>query len=577
MLKRQLPLLLLCLLLLSGCGAKEPPPAASPEAPPSQQTAPEAPPPQEAAPESPALAAFRGTVPADGIYLAAAYLGAPDLTGYEDLTVYLEANRFYDVYPFLSELTDSQFVQQPGSELYLIVPAAPDLRLTVFDCGLAETGTSLARGDELARLDAGEPVILQGNISELVPNLTVTAESTDGETVEYAPSLSMMDGSLALSPGVYDCTDYGFLLTLWSGPVEEVPIFCGTWYTQATDADGLTRTLKLTLWYDGLAEYSYGIPESDILESFEGRWQEADGILTLELHGGPLTAEGTFDFTYDTVCSFAWDYQSRHLWLRHTDGGVLLHGTEGMTFQFLPFDAWRLEGTWSADAIYRDWTYTLSLLENGECHFRISEFGEELALYEGWWFMSENAYVSLDLGLSSGQHPENPEMEHIIGTYLAEKYGNSMDFSFASGGILTLNMEENGYETFTRAPEGSCVSAYYAQDVAADWSECDWVIVDDTDPAIEAAFCTMVPVEDFTVVSLLLQDVTSDGTPLHFDVTELYNYGTLTPERPLRVTLTVYGTIPTYGVSFRDPNGIYRLFGVTISGMDGSLELTELP
>ena len=168
-------------------------------------------------------------------------------------------------------------------------------------------------------------------------------------------------------------------------------------------------------------------------------------------------------------------------------------------------------------------------------------------------------------------------MEHISGTYLAEKYGNSMDFSFASGGILTLNMEENGYETFTRAPEGSCVSAYYAQDVTADWSECDWVIVDDTEPAIEAAFCTMVPVEDFTVVSLLLQDVTSDGTPLHFDVTELYNYGTLTPERPLRVTLTVYGTIPTYGVSFRDPNGIYRLFGVTISGMDGSLELTELP
>ena len=566
MLKRQLTPLLLCLLLLSGCGAKEASPAAPPDAPPAQSPV----------AESAELSAFRSELP-DGTQIAAAYLGAPDLTGYEDLTVYLEANRFYDVYPFLSELTDSQFVQQPGSELYLIVPAAADLRLTVFDCSLAETDTSLARGDELARLDAGEPVILQGNISELVPNLTVTAESADGETGAYAPSLSMMDGSLTPGPGVYDCTDYGFLLTLWHGPVEEVPIFCGTWYTQATDADGLTRTLKLTLWYDGLVEYSYGIPESDILESFEGHWQEENGILTLELHGGPVNSEGTFDFTYDTVCSFTWDYQSRHLWLSHTDGETLLFGTEGMTFSFLPFDAWRLEGTWSADAIYRDWTYDLSLLENGECHFRISELGEELAFYEGWWFMSENAYVSLDLGLSSGQHPENPEMEHISGTYLAEKYGNSMDFSFASGGILTLNMEENGYETFTRAPEGSCVSAYYAQDVTADWSECDWVIVDDTDPAIEAAFRTMVPVEDFTVVSLLLQDVASDGMPLHFDVTELHEYGTLTPERPLRVTLTVPGTLPAYGVSFTDPSGMYRLFGVTISGMDGSLELTELP
>ena len=48
---------------------------------------------------------------------------------------------------------------------------------------------------------------------------------------------------------------------------------------------------------------------------------------------------------------------------------------------------------------------------------------------------------------------------------------------------------------FCRATEG----------VSVDWSTCDWVIVDDTEP-VEAAFCTMVPVEDFTVVSLFLQE-----------------------------------------------------------------------
>ena len=92
---------------------------------------------------------------------------------------------------------------------------------------------------------------------------------------------------------------------------------------------------------------------------------------------------------------------------------------------------------------------------------------------------------------------------------------------------------------------------------------------------LEAAFCTMVPVEDFTVVSLFLQESGEDGE-LYFDVTELFDYGTLTPDRPLSVTLTIYGTMPSYGISFTDPSGIHHLYGVTMSGMDGSLELMEI-
>jgi hypothetical protein len=34
--------------------------------------------------------------------------------------------------------------------------------------------------------------------------------------------------------------------------------------------------------------------------------------------------------------------------------------------------------------------------------------------------------------------------------------------------------------------------------------------------------------------------------------------------------------MPSYGVSFTDPSGAYRLYGVTMSGMDGSLELVEI-
>ena len=566
MMKRWIAIVMACMLLLTGCGGKKGT---------SSDTQTKVPPAQETAAESEKLAAFRKEIPDSSAQIAAAYLGYVELTGYEDLTVYLEANGFYDIYPFLSELTEEQFVQQEGGELYVIVPASKEISLTVYDCFVDETDYVMARGNELLKLEAGQPVILQGNVSEVEPNLWVAAETDVKEPLEYVPCLSMMGGQLERLSGVYDFSDYEYVLAIWSGVPDEIPVFCDTWYAQATDGDGELRSLKLNLWSDGFVEYSYGIPESDILESFEGYWGESDGVLTLDLSGGPVSYDGNdmSDYTYTSLSSFEWDYQSRHLYLSHASGDVLLYGTEGNSFEFLPFNPYPLAGTWTTNALTRDWTYDLSLLENGECWFRISEAGEEVAFYEGWWSMTEDFYVSLDLGLSSGQHPENPEMEFISGTYRAEVLGEALEFSFVSGGILTLDMEESGYDTFTQAVS-SCVSVHYAEDVSVDWSTCDWVIVDDTEP-VEAAFCTMVPVEDFTVVSLFLQESGEDGE-LYFDVTELFDYGTLTPDRPLSVTLTIYGTMPSYGISFTDPSGAYRLYGVTMSGMDGSLELMEI-
>ena len=73
-----------------------------------------------------------------------------------------------------------------------------------------------------------------------------------------------------------------------------------------------------------------------------------------------------------------------------------------------------------------------------------------------------------------------------------------------------------------------------------------------------------------------LEDISEDGTEMNWEVTQLFDYGTLEPERPLRVVLTIYGTIPSYGISFTDPGGTSRLFAVTMSGLDGSLELMEI-
>ena len=345
--KRWFAVVLACVLLLAGCGGS---PATPPEAAGSSQvsgtqqvTPPEqtptssqgTPDPQEPAKESASLAAFRAEIGKKDAVAAVAYLNYVPLTSYEELTAYLESSGFYALYPFLTEVPEERFVQQEGGDLYAVVPAAADIALTISRCDMEGK-----KQEALLRAGMGEVVILQGNVSEVVPNLWITAVKNGETLLEYTPSLSRYDGSVFVVPEVWDFTDYEHLYRLWE-------------------------------------EQSAG---------------------------------------------------------------------------------------------------------------------------------------------------------------------------------------------------NSCVSVHYAADVSVNWDACDWVIVDETVP-IEAAFCSMVPVENFAVVSLSLQE---DGSGFRFDTVELYEYGTLTPERPLRVILTDYGTIPSYGISFTDPDGNHRLFGVTISGEDGALELVEI-
>ncbi len=322
MIKRYFAFLAACVLFLSSCGGEELPPDTSEQE------------------KNDVLTEFRAEIEDDSAQIAVAHLGYTEQTDYEEITDYLETKGFFEYYPLLKTMTQEQFVQQEGGELYLVVPVSAETSLTVFECLVDEETWSTVAGEELFSLEAGEPVLLQGNVSEIVPNLWVKAKAEEKIVLEYAPCISMMDGTLSQADGVYDCSDYGLIFAAWNGGAGDIDV------------------------------------------------------------------------------------------------------------------------------------------------------------------------------------------------------------------------------------SGSCVSVHYAADLGIAWDDYDWVIVDDTLP-LEAVFCTMVPVEDFTVVSLFWQED-------RFEVTELFDYGTLIPEIPLCVILTDYGTIPSYGVSFVDPYGNPRLFGVTVSGMDGSLELTEI-
>ena len=100
---------------------------------------------------------------------------------------------------------------------------------------------------------------------------------------------------------------------------------------------------------------------------------------------------------------------------------------------------------WTSLSEYQDWYYDLQLFENEECIFSIGDAkGSQMVSYEGWWHLTEENTLSLDLIRSRGQHPESPELEYISGEYLVENWEpGDMTISYVSGEILTLEMEEH--------------------------------------------------------------------------------------------------------------------------------------
>lgn len=117
------------------------------------------------------------------------------------------------------------------------------------------------------------------------------------------------------------------------------------------------------------------------------------------------------------------------------------------------------------------------------------------------------------------------------------------------------------------------VTADYAENV--DCAAYDVFVADDSEYAAEIAFVGEGNVKEFKVLSLFLEDVKEDGTPV-FATTELYTLGTLNPEKPLVVQMTFWGDTPSYGISYVNEKGETKTFAVEMSGMDGAIVLSEI-
>lgn len=185
MLKRQLALLLAALTLalcLTGCGGTGTPVPA----------------------EKDALTLLRQEIAASGSLCGAAYLGTMPQGG--DVLEWLADNGWTQTFPFLANMTAQQVVTQDGGEVYCIVPADENARMTVQAYDALNEASPF--GDILYDSLDGAPICLRGNVSDIMSNLAVTVASEESETV-YRPALSLRDGTLntaADKGSVYDFT-----------------------------------------------------------------------------------------------------------------------------------------------------------------------------------------------------------------------------------------------------------------------------------------------------------------------------------------------------------------------------------
>lgn len=161
--------------------------------------------------EDESLANLRVQIETTGNLMGVAYLGGLSQGGQEAYGELILDHGYLDAYPFLGYLDWEDAAINRGMEVYCVVARDRDAEVTVQEWICDESNAFKGEpGKTLYQRQSGEPVLLMGNVSDIIPNLLVTVKTADGETLEYSPCLSLCDGTLDrdATPGVYDFSIY---------------------------------------------------------------------------------------------------------------------------------------------------------------------------------------------------------------------------------------------------------------------------------------------------------------------------------------------------------------------------------
>lgn len=309
-------------LSLTACGGTDEP-AASPQED-AQVTEP-------AVREDPALTALRQDLADSGSQCAAAFLGVlPEGGSVDDL---LTQSGCLEDYPFLA---DCPVVTHAGAQVFFLIPQDREVSVLVQDYICDESNHYQGEvGETLYEGENGQPVILVCNINDVMPNLMVTLEGTDGAVFAYSPALELCGGTLFIPAGaaIRDVSNYE-TVSRQETPAPSVD-FTGRW-SAYEDFDGARVSLELTFREDGTMEYLCGYANSELLSDYEGIWyviteggQYPAGSIVLDMTD-TMEGGGSF-FGVFTVTA-----ESGTITLTQVSGDSLLYGFNGKGITFFP-------------------------------------------------------------------------------------------------------------------------------------------------------------------------------------------------------------------------------------------------
>ena len=156
--------------------------------------------------EEPALTALRQKINHHSKGAGVAFIGYVDSESSEvDLRAYTASSETGKVYP---DLVYAPLYMAEGQELYAIVPPCDKGKITVYASGVNEDGQYTEdRTHPLYEGKNGVPLLLRCNLSEIYSNVLITV-TDGGGTIDFRPSLTMENGHLQDTAGVYDFSIY---------------------------------------------------------------------------------------------------------------------------------------------------------------------------------------------------------------------------------------------------------------------------------------------------------------------------------------------------------------------------------
>lgn len=203
------------------------------------------------------LVDFRNDKITEDIFCAAAYLGYQE-GGYDELVQYLSTEGYLYKYPFLADIKSDHIILDEGGEWYMLLPVKDNTTIKINQAELDESDYSIKEGKELYQGADNKPVLVRGNVSEIMPAFLVTISEAGGESCTYSPALSMMDGTLQISESVVDITAYealeNMMFRITADPTApEYEFYADYTYIVTTDSNAAqTETVLFTSLKDNM-------------------------------------------------------------------------------------------------------------------------------------------------------------------------------------------------------------------------------------------------------------------------------------------------------------------------------------